>query len=266
METATEMPNWFTRLVLAIAGAVVLSGCTPHSDRQILWQIVHDRCVPNQVAQGKPDPCISVSLATGVEGGYVVLKDRNGIGQYLVMPTTLITGIEDAKLTSPSTPNYFTPAWQAKRLVEERLGTPLAREDVGIAVNSLYGRTQDLLHLHVDCLRDDVRESLHKLAPKIGRPWALLPSSLAGHAFYATRIDGNDVVSVNPFLRLSEGLNIPPNEMAAWTLVLVGAYFPDGKPGFVLLAAKANPLAGYFASGEALQDHDCRIRGTRVQP
>lgn len=247
--------------MLALA---VLTGCSAGPDRQVLWKIVHDRCVPNQVSEGKPDPCISVSLAAGSEHGYVVLKDRKGIGQYLVMPTTLITGIEDAKLASPVTPNYFTPAWQAKRLVEERLRKPLARGDVAIAVNSFYGRTQDLLHLHVDCLREDVRDQLQQMTPKIGYQWS--QQAIANHAFYAARMDGDTTVTENPFRRLSDGLKVRPQDMGAWTLVLAGANFPDGKPGFVLLAAKADPRAGYTASGEALQDHDCRIAGTQIPP
>ena len=259
-----EMPNVRNHLILALAALAVLAGCTAQSDRLVLWKIVHDRCVANQVTQKKPDPCTEVSIATGEDRGYVVLKDRKGVSQYLVLPTALIPGIEDARLQSAGATNYFTPAWQAKKLVEERLGAPLAREDVSVAVNSHYGRSQDLLHLHVDCLRKDVRGTLYKLVPTIGYQWSRLPIPLAGHVFYASRIDGKETVAANPFRRLSEGLNVRPQDMGAWTLVLTGADFPDGKPGFVLLAAKANPVTGNFASGEELQDHGCLIRGTSV--
>jgi CDP-diacylglycerol pyrophosphatase len=254
------MSNARNRLILALAALAVLAGCAAHSDRQALWKIVHDRCLANQAAQRKPDPCTEVSIASGEDRGYVVLKDRKGVSQYLVMPTVLILGIEDARVRSADAPDYFTPAWQTKKLVEERLGTPLAREDVSVAVNSHYGRSQDLLHLHIDCLRADVRKQLHQLVPTIGYKWSRLPFPLAGHAYYASRIDGDTAVAVNPFRRLSEGLKVRPQDMGAWTLVLAGADFPDGKPGFVLLAAKANPMTGSFASGEELQDHDCRIR------
>ena len=111
-----------------------------------------------------------------------------------------------------------------------------------------------------------MRKQLHKRAPDIGYKWTRLPFPLAGHMYYASRIDGDTAVAVNPFRHLSEGLNVRPQDMGAWTLVLAGADFPDGKPGFVLLAAKANPVTGVLASGEELQDHDCRIRGTRVEP
>ena len=259
-----DTPSRF-RLLFAIIGMAVLAACSAQPDRLVLWKIVHDRCVVSQRTQKRPDPCVLVSIATGEDRGYVVLKDRKGLSQYLVMPTSLITGIEDPQLQSSDATNYFTPAWQARRRMEERLGMPLAREDVSVAVNSHYGRSQDLLHLHVDCLREDVRGELYKQVPLIRYQWSRLPHPLAGHVFYATRIDGEDTVAVNPFRRLSEGLNVRPQDMGAWTLVLTGADFPDGKPGFVLLAAKARPAAGYFASGEDLQDHDCRIHVTSVQ-
>jgi CDP-diacylglycerol pyrophosphatase len=46
--------------------------------------------------------------------------------------------------------------------------------------------------------------------------------------------------------------------MGAWTLVMAGVEVA-GRPGFVLLAGRADPLHGEFASGEVLQDHDCAL-------
>jgi CDP-diacylglycerol pyrophosphatase len=257
--------------LLAVAGCAVLAGCaTPmiaprsamvlppppvHANGQVLWGIVNGRCVPDQQASGKPDPCTEVSIAGGVDTGYVVLKDRVGVSQYLVMPTRLISGIEDPQLLALGATNYFDPAWRVRRLVDQRLGTTLTRDDVGIAVNSIYGRSQDLLHLHVDCLRIDVRDDLHRRLASLGRGWSA-PITLADHGYYALRIDGADGVPTDPFTALAKGLKVPPAEMGAWTLVLAGATFSDG-PGFVLLAARADPVAGYEGSGESLQDHQC---------
>jgi len=133
----------------------------------------------------------------------------------------------------------------------------LTRDDVGIAVNSIYGRTQDLLHLHVDCLRLDVRDALHARLASVGRGWSA-PITLAGHSYYALRLDGDDSVPANPFVELAQGLKVPPADMGAWTLVLAGATFGDG-PGFVLLAARTDPAIGFDGSGEELQDHDCAL-------
>ena len=263
--------------ILAIAGCMWLAGCaTPinaprsaivlppapilppppaHPNGQVLWGIVNGKCVPDQQANAKPDPCTEVSIGSGVDKGYAVLKDRTGASQYLVMPTRLITGIEDAQLLASGATNYFDPAWRVRRLVDQRLGTTLTRDDVGIAVNSIYGRTQDLLHLHVDCLRIDVRDDLHRQLAAIGRGWSA-PITLAGHGYYALRIGGDDSVPTDPFAALADGLKVPPAEMGAWTLVLAGATFADG-PGFVLLAARADPAADYYGTGEVLQDHQC---------
>ena len=42
-------------------------------------------------------------------------------------------------------------------------------------------------------------------------------------------------------------------------LVVVGATFINGPPGFILLEDHVNPEAGDYASGEELQDHDCKV-------
>lgn len=262
--------------ILALAGCVVLAGCaTPmnaprsaivlppapilpppplHPNGQVLWNIVNGKCVPDQQANARPDPCTEVAIGNGVDKGYVVLKDRAGASQYLVMPTRLITGIEDPQLLASGATNYFDPAWRVRRLVDQRLGTTLTRDDVGIAVNSIYGRTQDLLHLHVDCLRIDVRDALHGRLAHIRRTWSA-PLTLIGHPYYALRLDGDDRVPTDPFVELAR-LKVPPAEMGAWTLVLAGATFSDG-PGFVLLAGRTDLAAGFDGSGEELQDHQC---------
>jgi CDP-diacylglycerol pyrophosphatase len=264
------MDKHLWQLLARIALIIALSGCASgvsrlpeppnHPNGQILWQIVHEHCVPNQVAHGNPDPCIEVGTAKGSGNGFAILKDRTGATQYLVMPTNLITGIEDPQLLAPDSTNYFARAWTARRFVEEKLGKELARDDVSIAVNSAYGRSQDLLHLHVDCVRIDVRDAIRQNLTKIGRNWSRFSVPLDGHPYRAVRIDGDFAPVYDPFHLLANGLHVRPREMGAWTLVLVGARFPDQRPGFVLLASRADPDAGYNGSGEVLQDHDCAGR------
>jgi CDP-diacylglycerol pyrophosphatase len=258
------------RSLLGLTLAAIMVGCAAapislppppvHANGQVLWHIVSEHCIPDQRDRGNPAPCAKVSVADGIQAGYVVLKDRVGKSQYLVMPTIMITGIEDPQLLTPGAPDYFTPAWSARKFVAKRLGTGLAREDVGIAINSLYGRTQDLLHLHVDCLRTDVRDALRLAAPTIGHHWVRHALILNGYHYRAVRVDGDDAVAANPFRLLSKGLHVRQSDMGAWTLVLAGMDYPDGPPGFVLLAARANPAAGYKGSGEDLQDHACTGR------
>ena len=259
------------RWALGLVAALALAGCQTtwpvlppppvHAHGQVLWGIVNGQCVPDQTAHGQPAPCAAVSLADGAARGYAVLKDRDGASQYLVMPTRLITGIEDPALLAPDAVNYFAPAWDAQSWVDGKLAAPLDRRDVSVAVNSQYGRSQDLLHLHVDCLRADVRNALSYDQTQMGETWSPRIFMLAGHPYRAMRISGASLGAANPFRLLAQGMQVPPAEMGDWTLVLVGAQLDDLRggygPGFILLAARADPAHGQYASGEELQDHAC---------
>jgi CDP-diacylglycerol pyrophosphatase len=261
------MRNRLNSLLMGVLLSAIVAGCaTPHpslppppvhANGQVLWQIVHDHCLTDERDHGNPSPCTEVSITAGINRGYAVLKDRDGVSQYLVMPTIRITGIEDAQLLRPDATDYFSPAWRVRQLVAQRLVRTLTRADVGIAVNSIYGRTQDLLHLHVDCINADVRDALRRAAPAIGHHWGRHPIMLDGHRYRAIRVDGDDLVAADPFRLLAQGLSVGPGDMGAWTLLLAGMDFPDGKPGFLLLAARAEPSAGFSGSAEELQDHSC---------
>lgn len=208
---------------------------------------------------GDPSPCALVLIADGREHDYALLKDRVGAGQFLVMPAILIPGIEDPRLGDADATDYFTPAWHARHRVATQSGLRLEREDVGIAVNSLYGRTQDLLHLHVDCMRQDVRDTLKALAPRIERTWSPLPQRRAGHAYHAIRIDGDNSVEANLFHLVRDALCVRRQDMGRWTILLTGARFTDG-PGFILLADSADPAHDEQGSAEILMDHQCEGR------
>jgi CDP-diacylglycerol pyrophosphatase len=47
--------------------------------------------------------------------------------------------------------------------------------------------------------------------------------------------------------------------MGEQTLVVVGAEFVGGSPGFIILTDRVNLANGDNASGEELQDHGCAI-------
>jgi CDP-diacylglycerol pyrophosphatase len=132
---------------------------------------------------------------------------------------------------------------------------------MAVSVNSRYGRSQDLLHLHVDCLTPRTVSALDADLPRIGRRWSRAPLSLEGHPYYVMRLDG-ETPSADPFRLLADGLPGAAHDMGAWTLILAGATFGDGQPGFILLAGRADPQRGDFGSGEELQDHDCAVGHT----
>jgi CDP-diacylglycerol pyrophosphatase len=234
---------------------ILLAGIAPTAraaDPSALWHIVHDRCVPDEQAHHDPVPCAEVDLT----GGYAVLKDRVGNTQFLLIPTARVGGIEDKVVLAPDAPNYFADAWQARRFVDQRAGHDLPRDDIALAINSVYGRTQDQLHIHIDCIRPDVRAALTQYHAAIGRHWIEFPVLLAGHRYRAMRLDQPQLGATNPFQLLAA--SVPQAQMGTHTLVLVGAVFA-GKPGFILLDDRANLAAGDTGSGELLQDHSCAL-------
>jgi CDP-diacylglycerol pyrophosphatase len=140
-------------------GAVLIAGLAwiaasraSAADPDALWHVVHDLCVTDAKVSGAPAPCSKVDLAHG----YAVLKDIRGDTQLLLIPTDRVTGIEDPKLMAADAPNYWQDAWDARPIFEKRAGRAVPREALGLAINSLYGRTQNQLHIHIDCVRPSV--------------------------------------------------------------------------------------------------------------
>lgn len=256
---------WRTCLVaglLALAcAACVHAPAAPaqrhHHDPNVLWHIVHDRCVPAARQGHMVAPCVEVSLAHGTQHGYVVMKDLRGVAQYLVLPTARISGIESPQLLAPDAPNYLADAWRARSWVEKRLGRRLARGEIVLAINSILGRTQNQLHIHVDCIRESVRKALDQMLPDIGSTWSRLPRRLAGHTYRARRLVGRDL-DANPVKLLAQSLGAGQS-MGHQTLAVVGQHFADGHDGFLLLADRSDVALGDWGSSEELQDHQCRI-------
>lgn len=247
------MAKFTALLLVALLG---LSGIgVAQADPDALWRIISERCVPDQLANRDPAPCSLVDLDTGEATGYVVLKDIVGARQFLLMPTARITGIDSPALLAPGATNYFAAAWDARSFTEAAAGGTLPRDWVSLAVNSAVSRSQDQLHIHIDCLRADVHEALRRYAGTVGDTWAAFPAPLAGHTYSAIAVAGEDL-AVDPFVLLADGIEGARANMGVNTLVVVGANDVRGGPGFIVLADRADGETGDLAGGEALQDHD----------
>jgi CDP-diacylglycerol pyrophosphatase len=227
--------------------------------RDALWIIVHDQCVPDELQRHDPRPCAQVDLSAGVEKGFAVLKDIRGATQFLLISTGRISGIESPILLSPDEPNYFADAWEARRYIDEALHRMLPRDEIGLAINSAFSRSQDQLHIHVDCVRPDVREALREHGNAIGDRWADLDVSFSGHRYKAMWVSGEHLGSNNPFRLLAEGVPGASRRMGEQTLVVTGAFRANGDPGFVILEDQVTREKHDSASGEELLDHSCRI-------
>jgi CDP-diacylglycerol pyrophosphatase len=79
--------------------------------------------------------------------------------------------------------------------------------------------------------------------------------ALAGHAYDAIAVPGEDIEAVDPFVLLAEGIPGARETMGERTLVVIGSTGADGQPGFVVLAGRTDAATGDLAGGEELQDH-----------
>lgn len=244
---------------LGVVGAVLMPAARCAADPSALWKIVDGKCVPHEQVSRDPSPCTVVDLSQGVAKGSAVLKDINGVAQFLLIPTARIGGIEDPAILAPDATNYWEAAWQARSFTESRLHTNLPRDGFALAINSVVGRTQDELHIHIDCIRPDVRAALNANVNHVGDAWAPFPVPLAGHHYRAIRINREGLDGLDPFRLLADGDAAAKSDMGMHTLVLVGESFSDGGNGFVLLDDHADLAAGDRGSGESLEDHSCAI-------
>ena len=104
-----------------------------------------------------------------------MLKDLVGATQFLLIPTARIDGIESPQIVAADAPNYFADAWRARSFAEQRAGRGLPRDWMSLAINSADARSQDQLHIHIDCVRADVQETLAAHADDIGSDLGAVP-------------------------------------------------------------------------------------------
>jgi CDP-diacylglycerol pyrophosphatase len=251
---ATASVIVYAALLLLSAGAAQTS-----SPRDALWQIVNGMCVPDQTQNHDPKPCAVVEMQEGNAQGFALLKDIRGETQYLLIPTAKTPGIESPAVLAPDAANYFASAWEARSYVEGALHRTLPPDDISLAVNSLTSRSQDQLHIHVDCVRKDVYDALHSNEEPVGERWMPLAHPLLGHPYKAMWVAGEHLGANNPFKLLADGVPGAREHMGDYTLVVIGLTRPDGTKGFVLLEDQVSKEGHDMASGEELQDHACRI-------
>ncbi len=254
---ARILPSSPRRLLATIVILTISSGffasTTRAADSGALWRVVHDLCVTDMRISGHAAPCVAVDLARR----YAVLKDLRGRTQLLLIPTDRVTGIESPLLLAPGAPNYWRQAWEVRPLFDKRAGRTVPREDLAMAVNSLNGRTQNQLHIHIDCIRPGLKLALQTGVAGLSSRWGPF-GGFADGRYKARWVEGDDLGDRDPFKLLAED-PAAAADMADETLVMAAASKPDGQLGFVLLSARKNRFGAEMAAGEELLDHDCTI-------
>jgi CDP-diacylglycerol pyrophosphatase len=246
---------------VATAGAFSLSlvgfAMGQSIDRGLLWRVVQT-CVANNRITGASFPCLDVNITKGVEAGFAVVRAPLDTTHIVVVPTARVVGVEHAGLDEVGAENYFADAWQARHFVAERSPKPLRREDFGLALNSRPGRSQDQLHIHIDCLQTSARDALKAHAAEIhAGTWSRLSFDLHGDRYLATKLKSADLRDTNIFQLVTDGLHVAEADRSKVTIVVAGASSDKRDDGFYLLALVAKNARSNQGHGEFLLDHSC---------
>lgn len=149
---------------------------------------------------------------------------------------------------------FFCCTWIVNS-ASKKYGQPVPDRAVSLAINSRTGRTQNHFHIHISCIRPDVREQLDKNLANISSRWLPLPGGLRGHEYLARRVTESELVQRSPFMMLAEEVPEARKHMGSYGLAMVR----QSDNSFVLLATQRNLLTLNRASAEEIQDHQCEI-------
>ncbi len=227
-------------------------------ERGLLWRVIQ-ACLADHRVTGAAFPCLSVDLGNDPSRGTVVVRAPFEASHIIVTPAVRTVGIEAPALRASTAPNYFADAWNARRFVSDALPRQPKREDLGMAVNSRVGRSQDQLHIHVDCLRPDIRASLDRQLGSLRQgAWSALTLTPRTPRYAVTLLDEAAFPRANIVALAQRGLELSTAEMDGLTVVVAPVVLHDA-PGFAVLARHRIPHSRDEAHGEALLDHGCAI-------
>jgi CDP-diacylglycerol pyrophosphatase len=238
------------RFALLLLGAG-MAGCDEASafdlsDRTALWRVVNDLCRPMQQAFKLPLPCLKVDMA----GGFAVLRAPGNKTRILIVPTAKIDGIESPAVLGDPMTKFWSEAWSERNRVADSAHRPLEWNDIGMAVNSRRGRSQDQLHIHVDCVDRRLKLALASRASRLSSKWSSLDPGPWGGRYRVKEIDAAGV-DRNIFKLVADEIPGAKSSMARQSIAVVGFIAPNGDRGFAVLATADGGHA------EELLDHDC---------
>jgi CDP-diacylglycerol pyrophosphatase len=184
------------RLFVTLLVALSVAAGYAFFKRKILWEFVQT-CAPASARLGVAFPCEEVILTKQGDYGSVLIKSPLHRTEFLLAPITAVAGLESPSARSTDSAQLWNGAWEARQKIEARLGHGLPRSAVGLAVNSRIERSQDQLHIPVDCLLESVERTLALDGPKKDAPWRPFPLILKGHPYWIMAVDEPDLRTTN---------------------------------------------------------------------
>ncbi|WP_244479669.1 CDP-diacylglycerol diphosphatase [Methylobacterium sp. Leaf111] len=225
-----------------------LANLNPYRD--VLW-VALQGCLLTNKTTGRAFPCLAVDLGDKERPGTAVLRAPGQPTHTVVMPTAPVAGLEAPQLQQAAGNVYWKAALAARSYVLSALGGRLPVEQIGVAVNAENGRTQDQLHIHLDCIKPTVEAALRRYAPHLRATWTAFAVRLEWSYFMARRIDAAEVDSFNPFAALMQLPGRNP-DLRTTSFAVFAASPDDPNKGYYMLAYQAPK-----AHAEMLLDHGC---------
>lgn len=246
--------------VLIVILAVLWGWFRSHSDQ--LWKIVSQECLPHAKALPANSSCLKVELTPDTERGYLVFRDRNGPLHFLLMPTAKIDGIESSRLLDSITTDYFQKAWQERSFLAKQSNQKVPRDIVSLTVNSSYGRSQDQLHIHISCIKPEVKAHLEAQLDRFSERWTSVQYGINNHDYIARTLTEAEFQQMSPFLRLATEVPDAEKQMGRYGLALVAYTSKTHVPMYLLLANKLDILALNLGYTGDIQDYQCDLLKT----
>ncbi|MFL9883626.1 CDP-diacylglycerol diphosphatase [Paraburkholderia agricolaris] len=240
------------RTVAALALACTAAACARLAavDSNALWKIVDVRCVPSQQATGTPGQCTIVNL----DKRYAILKDIVGRSQHLLIPTDRVNGIESPFILAPNAPDYWDDAWTSRLYVEKSVKRTLPDNQLGLEINSQFRRSQNQLHIHIDCMQGKISDALARHAKDAPSEWHW--DTLDGQRYRIMRVTSLTQAD-NPF-RIVARDNPNSQAMAMQTVLVTGAG-PSAEQDGWLIVNSGLDIDNGSGTAEGLLDHACRV-------
>ena len=181
---------------------------------------------------------------------FIILKDnsRKKPAAYLIIPTAKLTGIEDRQIFAPPFADFWAYGWQQAQTYVKK---PAA--ETALAINSIVGRTQNQLHIHIACVRPDVAQALARNEAKIGAdPATALRLALGpdNHIYRVIRVPG--LTAADSPYNLVAAMPGARADMADQSVAVIGSTTPGSYYVLETYAHGTNP-----GSAEELLDQSC---------
>lgn len=218
--------------------------------RDVLWAALKT-CVLAKTLANRTFPCLGVDLGDKTRPGTAILRAPGEPTHIIVLPTDTVAGLEAPALRGARGAAYWRAALAARHFVSDSLKGRVPVEEIGMAVNSARGRSQDQLHIHLDCMKPRVLAALRTHGHGIRGTFAPLPVALAGDRYFALRVPAAEAERFNPFAALHRLPGRRP-DLRETSFAALATPAGDPEPGFYLLAYRARR-----ASAEDLMDHTC---------